>query len=135
MIRSFIYVSFFLVLVSCNETVQPKSKPAVLTDSLCFTKEYFLKMQQFIRETGEKSTVNISSMISDTMLVDYYTIYEDTISITVDFSARIYMNGQRGHQAVGNILLENGQPRVECRDPEQEALVGHTYLKAVRKMR
>lgn len=65
----------------------------------------FKIVKEYIRKTGEKSQVNISSSIADTLMVTYYTVYLEGMEVIIDHSNRIYMNLNGQHY--GNLLKLN----------------------------
>jgi hypothetical protein len=63
-------------------------------------------VKEFIKKTGDSSTVDISSMIGGGLFVTYYKVQLDSMEITIDHSKRIYMSIYNRHY--GNILKEDG---------------------------
>lgn len=116
----FISLLNLIVLTSCNATAIPKE----ISNSLSKHKKenselpmdtgvhnledttYFQLVRDFIRETGDSSTVDASSIIGGGLFVTYFKIQLDSMQITIDHSDRIYMSIENQHY--GNILKEDG---------------------------
>ena len=121
----FITLLNITILTSCNATAIPKEISSSISkqkkeaskrsfDTGAHNLEdttNFQLVREFIRATGDSTTVDASSIIGGGLFVTYHKVQLDSIEITIDHSKRIYLSINNLHY--GNILKENGTVKPE----------------------
>jgi hypothetical protein len=119
----FISILNLAIFTSCNATAIPKQISANINEKEVSEIKlntgahnledttYFTLVQNFIRETGDSSKVDISSKIDGGLFVTYYKVVIDSMQISIDHSDRIYMSLNNQHY--GNMLKKDGTIQAE----------------------